>query len=349
MWSERACFVSTRKAEPGKLGRPMRLLPLLSTALGAALLSPPLQATDCDPAGGVSPCLDAEALWLASGRANFVAIEPTAVVHAGKVGVVLGTSYAHKPVVLNVPSPDPDGRDINVVRHLVTTTLITGYAPVTGLEVTLSTPFTPAQDGAGTEAVASRVSAPLPGTAVRDPRVGAAYSLRLSPVGSMRAQADVVVPLGDEHLLAGDAGLGLSPRVTFGADLGSAELAGSVGARLRRSVPFASARWGSELTSALGGAVHILGQQHLSVALEGHLRSSLVDQPEGGVLAPAEWLLSVRSAPFSDPGLVLQLGGGTAVPLSSGDRDGEPQAFAGLTAPRLRGVFAVRYAPGASR
>ncbi len=323
-------------------------LPLLLLTLAGVLLPGKLHATECEPAGGVSPCLDAEGLWLASGRAEFLGLEPTRAAPAGYVATSVGTSYAHRPVVLNVPSPDPDGRDINVVRHLVTTTVLMNYAPWSGLELTLSAPFTPLQDGAGTEAIASRVSPPLVSTAVRDPRLGVAYVTPLTEFSNLRAQADVMLPLGDEHALAGDPALGIAPRVTIGAELAPVQLSGALGARIRESVPFASARWGSELSSALGLAAPLLAKQRLSVALEGHLRSSLLEQPGGAVLAPAEWLLSLRSAPFADEAVVLQLGGGTALPLSSAQRDGETQHFAGLTAPRVRGVFVVRYAPRVS-
>ncbi|MEZ4224093.1 MAG: hypothetical protein R3B13_24305 [Polyangiaceae bacterium] len=306
-------------------------------------MAAPAHATDCKPAGGVSPCLDAEALWLAQGRSGFLGIESTAVPAAHALSVGAGTSYSHRPLVLNVPSPDPEGRDVNVVRHLVTTTYTMSYAPLAGLEATLSTPFSPLQDGAGTEAITSRVSAPLPRAAVRDPRLGAAYTLRLSDVGTLRAQADITLPLGDERALAGEEGVGVAPRLTFGAVVEHVELAGSLGARVRRSVPFASVTWGSELSTALGALVHVLSRDQLNVALEGHVRNSLYDQASGGVLAPAEWLLSVQSAPFTDPGLLLQLGGGTALPLSSLDREGQTEQFAGLTSPRVRGVFVVRY------
>jgi hypothetical protein len=185
----------------------------------------------------------------------------------------------------------------------------------------------------------------LIGTAVRDPRLGLAYVAALTEISNLRAQADVMLPLGDEHALAGDPAIGVAPRVTVGANLAPLQLSGALGGRIRESVPFASARWGSELSTALGAALHVLPQERLSVALEGHLRSSLVEQPGDALLAPAEWMLSLRSAPFADEGIVLQLGGGTAVPLSSATRDGETEHFAGLTAPRVRGVFVVRYAP----
>jgi hypothetical protein len=77
-------------------------------------------------------------------------------------------------------------------------------------------------------------------------------------------------------------------------------------------------------------------------------RSSANTEVRDGQLVPAEWLASLRSAPTEDDGFVLQLGGGTGIPLSSETRDGASDQFAGVTTPRFRLVFVVRYAPGKS-
>src|SRR6185295_10106618 len=54
----------------------------------------------------------------------------------------------------------------------------------------------------------------------------------------------------------------------------------------------------------------------------------------GKHIVPAEWMLSVRSAPFRGGDVALQAGGGGAIPF--GD------AF---TAPRFRFVLGIAYAP----
>jgi hypothetical protein len=63
-------------------------------------------------------------------------------------------------------------------------------------------------------------------------------------------------------------------------------------------------------------------------------------------LVPSEWLVSVRSLPFSGGELAVQLGAGSGIPLSTERRAGErTEHFTGATAAALRVVATIKYAP----
>jgi hypothetical protein len=57
--------------------------------------------------------------------------------------------------------------------------------------------------------------------------------------------------------------------------------------------------------------------------------------PSSQLLAPSEWMVSVRSAPIASGAFAVTMGGGGAIPITS----------ANITEPRFRFVFGVRYAP----
>lgn len=301
-------------------------------------------SSPCDPAGSISTCVDAEGLQLPGGDSSFVGLPEARTPRSGRVVVGVATTYAYRPLVLNVASPDPEGRDIELVKDLATTSLAWSYAPRDWLEALLVLPFTPYQRGSGPNALASQTGAALPRTAVRDPRLGAAFALP-SPLPELDARAlvELALPLGDPDRFARSPSATFSPGLALGSRQGRLELGSFLGLRLREAARLESARVGSELVGMVGVAAQVLERERLSVALEAHLRSTLLTQPGGATLAPAEWLLSVRSVPSAHERLVLQLGGGTALPLSSGERDGETTHFAGATAPALRGVLGVRY------
>src|SRR5688572_12318555 len=86
------------------------VLAALAWAPGSAL------AVECDPASRLSACFDAETLWLPAGQAHFASISGPAAAEPGKLSFALAATFATEPVVLNVPSPERDGREILAVE-----------------------------------------------------------------------------------------------------------------------------------------------------------------------------------------------------------------------------------------
>jgi hypothetical protein len=310
-------------------------------ALAALLVAGHASAAEaeCDPPSGISTCVDSNPLWLPAGRPRFVSIPDVAP--ASSIG--LGFSYASRPIVLIAPSPDPEGREIRVVDDLLDATLLFSHIVGRELELSLAAPFVLYQSGAGPEAVTSQRGAPLSRNAVRDPRLGAKLKLaedRKLGLG-IAARADVTLPLGEEHLYAGEDSFVLAPSAGASHRAGRLFSAAEVGLRLRESARVADTRLGSELLLSAGAGVDVFERERLSFAVEAYVRPSLVTQPGGSTLIPAEWLGSIRTAPLSDRGWLFQLAGGTGLPLSSSEAD----TFFGLTTPRFRLLLAIRYAP----
>lgn len=318
------------------------------------------RAADCDPASGISTCFDANNLWPSAGPTRFAGIAAAAPARERALAFALLLSYLDRPVQLSAPSPDPEGREVAVVRDAVDLSMAWAYGLGRGVELDVASAIVLHQRGAGAEGVTSQSGPPLGSVAVRDPRLGVGYALpwpALDPHAALKARLELALPLGDERLYAGAGAFTLAPSVVTSFRHGALHGAGEVGARLRRSVPFATARVGSQLLTALGGGVDVLGEA-LSFELEAYLLPTLVSQPgrdnaasrvKDGLLVPSEWLASIRSVPTSDRGFSLALGGGTGLPLSSETRltsAGESsESFAGVTTPRFRLFFAVRYEP----
>ena len=261
-------------------------------------------------------------------------------------GMAIG--YASRPITLVAPSPDPEGREIRVVDHLVDATFLWSYAATERLDFALATPFVLHQTGAGADGVTSQSAPPLTRTASRDPRIAAGYSFTLARGLALKPRAEVLLPLGDEHLHAGEAGFVFAPSLAASVERGAFFAGSELGVRLRETVHIATASVGSEIASSLGAGVHILSRERLSFAAEAMLRPSLVEQNRArgdALLVPAEWLASFRSAPFASPDLLLQLAGGGGIPLSQRIESGTTEHYLGVTTPRFRILAVVRYAP----
>src|SRR5687768_786802 len=81
----------------------------------------------CDPNATVSPCFDADALWLPTGAAYFSTLPSPRPLAVGAPTLLLGAGLALRPVLLEAPSPDPEGREIGVVRTTTTLTMGVGF------------------------------------------------------------------------------------------------------------------------------------------------------------------------------------------------------------------------------
>lgn len=230
--------------------------------MGASLallvaVSPPAWA-GCDPPSGVSTCFDADNVWITAGQGRFLTIAPAAELPESKLAFAAAGTFIDRPILLNVPSPDPEGRDIPVVRDAVNLHLSWAFAPRSGFEVTLSTPMTLYQSGSGAEGLTSQSAPPLERTAVHDARVGVGVVLPVPEAAARaaglaaKARFELALPTGDESAYAGAGGPVAAPSLALGMRTGSLFGGAEVGARLRSSVPFASARVGSALLTAVG-------------------------------------------------------------------------------------------------
>lgn len=329
-------------------------------SLSAAL---PALADECAPESGVSPCIDADSLWMAPDASRFFAIPSARAGVPGTFTSGVAMTFLSHPVVLHAVSPDPAGRDIVVVDKRLDATILERYTATPRLDLHVALPLALYQSGSGVEGVTSQSAPPIARTAVRDPRVGAGYVLhqRAWDGGrrrvAIKARFELALPLGDRRALAGEPSIVGAPSLAFEARLGRLHGGALIGARLRETVAIAGSRVGDQAVAAVGANVDLLPHGLLSLGVEAWVLPMLVSQdhtlPDGtrvdnGVLAPSEWLASVSSSPTDD--LVLELGGGTALPLSSEHRvapDGSESTagFAGLGSPAYRFAVAVRYQP----
>jgi hypothetical protein len=195
--------------------------------------------------------------------------------------------------------------------------------------------------------------------AVRDPRVGIAYSLDDSlavPGLGLRLAFDASLPLGDRNPFANERSFVVMPNATFGFRHGALLLEVELGARLRRSVDFAGTTLGNQGFVALGVFASLFpGWLALSAELFGlpPLSDSRGSAASPGVtsvrLFPAEWLAGVHSS-FGHRGpWTLSLAAGSGLPLSSETRESssgpETSYFTGMTTPDFRSLLVLRFTP----
>ena len=326
----------------------------LVLCLGSASVS---QATDCTRDTGQSTCFDSDALWLRPGPARFIAVPPVLEEARGSLDLVV--SMIGKPVQAHARSPDPNGRDVPVVKTRLTASCLGSYSPVRGLQLDAALPVIAYQAGAGLNGVTAQDGASLASPVFGDLRLGAQYAL-WHPARTSRAQfavagrLDVVLPTGNEGHFAGERGAVAAPTVILDLDLGRLFLASDIGVRLRQSVEFGGVKLGHQLATGLGVGARFLDDR-LNPALEVHIATSLSNAeralPGGGsistVNAPADWLLSLTARPWAKWPVALRLGGGGAIALSS-ERltrtGGETTtvSVAGLPSPAWRALLALR-------
>jgi hypothetical protein len=270
------------------------------------------------------------------------------------------STYLSRPVVLRVPSPGPPGSRRNVVDNQVNATFLFGYGVTDRLQLDLALPITLGQDGTGLSPITA--GSRLQDTAIRDLRFGLAYALvpraRVAPDAitagagqtfSVTARLAFSAPTGQGGQFAGERGGVAMPSVAADYRRGRWYAGTELGLRLRETTEFAGARVGTQLSYGLGVGYDLLKQRELlAVQAEARVLPTFASQGPGGgaitfpggeppsVLIPAEWMVSVRSAPVLNGDFALLAGGGGGIPFA-GD--------ASLTTPRFRFVLGFTYAP----
>lgn len=324
---------------------------------------------DCDHEGGSSPCLDANALWLAAAPARLVSMPDALPLVARRVSSGLGLEYLSRPVVAKARSPAADGREVPLVRDAVVATWLWAFGIGLGTELSAALPLTLHQEGSGAQGLVTQRSEPLPATALRDPRLSVGTSfLDLPPrslvlgVGPLTGRFDLTLalPLGQTDRLAGNGSVTVAPRASTALRFAPGFVAASLGARWREPTGLAGARFGTAATVNVGIGVDLFGRELLTMSLEAwaapELRAQTRTLPDGSsvgaTLIPAEWLVSFRSMPLVRERLSLQLGAGTALPLSEERRYDSAgtvteERFAGATAAAVRLVLMAKYEPPA--
>lgn len=333
---------------------PRCVLPaLLLTAFSTA----PARASECVTPAGLSPCFDANTLWLAANSDHFMALPDTAVTAVRRPRFAFSSEVLHRPVRLHAVSPDPEGRDVRVVDGAFDASLFAAVGLLRDLELSLVAPIRVYANGAGLGGVTSQAAPEITHSAVRDPRLAFAYSLDEAlntPSLGLRLGLDASLPLGNEQAFAGERSFVLMPRATLGFERGRLRTSVSVGLRLRRAVDFGGVRLGNQGFVALGIGADILAPGLLFVSLEAFGSPALADNraPSAGPLVtdvslfPAEWLAAVHSS-FGSGDWSLGLGAGTGIPLSSETRatssGPSTQRFLGVTTPDFRSVLTLDY------
>lgn len=301
--------------------------------VGATWASAPSAARasgDCASA----PCLDAQLQWLAPGREGATVVGAERTLTRGRATAAMALGWMSRPIVLVAPSPDPDGRELNVVDHALDLTWLLGLGVGAGVQLELAAPVVVWQSGAGADAAVSSLPQPLPTTAVRDPRLGLSAQVVGDRTSALGVAARVVLsaPLGDEAALAGGDGAVLAPELALGWRRGRWQLAAALGARLRSRVHVATNVVDDQVVAEVGGKLRLLAEETLFVTIGGWVGPVLAPPPAGSAGAPGEWSLGLGSRPA--PRLALHLSGGSGLPL------GVDGGFA-LGTPRARATLVV--------
>jgi hypothetical protein len=323
----------------------------------STLVTQPARGESCPTVAG---CFDANSLWLPTGRTEFVSLPGTRVNGVGKVNFGFAAELLRSPVLLHVASPDSGGRDVHVVDYALDASLWFAVGAFKNLEASFALPARLYQSGAGADGVTSQSAPPVEQAALRDPRLGAAYSLDdalAKPGLGLRVALDVSLPVGSDSAFAGEHSAVAMPSATFGWQISRVALRASLGARLRSAVDFGDVRLGSQGFVALGAGVDLVAPGLLFLSVESFALPPLVSsraaaasaEVTGVSLLPAEWLLSVHSSFRRDSDWSLSGSFGTGLPLSSETRltagSSSTAHFLGLTEPEWRAVLALRFEP----
>lgn len=323
------------------------------------LFSGRLQATECSNGQGYSPCFDVNTLWLPAGRASFLSMPDTQLSEPGQLGLGVASELLQQPLVLRVASPDRDGRDVHVLEHAVDLSYFLSFGLLRNLETSVLTSVRAYQSGAGVGGITSQSAPALAHNAVRDPRVGVAYSLDEAlavPGFGLRLAVDASLPLGDRNPFANERSFVVMPNATFGYRHRALELRAELGVRLRQAVDFAGVSLGNQGFLGFGAAFELLQPGWLSVSAEafglpplsngqGNAASASVSDVR---LFPAEWLAGVHSSFGGRGPWMVSMALGSGIPLSSETRDSPTGShtshFMGMTTPDLRSLLVVRFA-----
>ena len=316
--------------------RSLRTHLLAPAVLGVvSLLATPVEA-DCDvPA---STCIDSDILWPHAGPSTFFSIASANTTAKGRFGFGLFTSVQRKPIVLRTSAEGPAGVvDIPAIGTQVNTSFAFSYGITERLEAALVAPVTFYQNGSG----ASRATGPtteVPSNAVRDLRLGLAYSLlplpriaRARGVGIL-ARFDVSLPTGDRDVFAGDRGLVFAPSLALDERLGRFVFGAQLGARLRKNTTLLGATVGSQAFVGFGAGFIVDRAEQLTVTAEAFgLPTFVADRG-----APAQWLAGVKWAPLWAGDFAMHGGAGGALRFRGEGAIGEAT---------WRAVLDLRYVP----
>jgi hypothetical protein len=330
----------------------------IAVVVGSALAWSRVASADCSDGAHLATCFDADTFFPHPGPGTFSFIGGPATTAPGTFSLGLFAAYASRPVVLVAPTSDPKGSEVVGVDHLSDATLLFSLGLTSRLDAGVALPVVAYRTGLGISALTSNRSAEISHTALRDMRVGAGYRILGSPYDApcpdpfgLAARFELSFPTGDETSFAGAGSLVAIPSVAGQVRRGPFVGAFEAGARLRKTVDLLGSRVGPQLSFALGLGADVLDEGKLGFTVEAVAMPMLVAQNELSLdvttgnrvatgtrppLVPAEWLASVRSSDILADGISLSLGAGTPLQFT-----GE----SGVTSPRYRVVFAVRYAP----
>ena len=170
-------------------------------------------------------------------------------------------------------------------------------------------------------------------------------------VWALTGRFEMSAPTGDQGSFASDGYAVWSPSLAADYRRGAWFAGSELGLRLRKTEELQGARVGSQAFLGLGLGRDLLPRELLSVVAEAYVLPTFSEQhtitappdtigtvssPNGQYIVPAEWMLSVRSAPLFGGDVQLQAGGGGSIPFASD---------APITNPRFRFSLSVRYAP----
>jgi OOP family OmpA-OmpF porin len=303
--------------------------------------------------GVISTCINDDVLWPHAGAGVFEAIGSGRTVAAGRLAFGLVTSYVSRPIELELVAPG-QGTDQNAVNDQVNGTFLYAFGVTDRVELDVALPLTFGQGGTGLTPVTG--GAGLKDTAVRDLRFGVAVDvLKMEPEGAATTRGGVVArfemsaPTGDEDQFAGEETAVYLPSVSTEWHVGDWFVGGEAGLRVRPITQLLGARIGTQIVVAVGAGYDILPRGLLSAQIEAWALPTFAEQeaptnvgnatdwaPDGSYITPAEWQLSVRSAPLARGDLAIDLGGGTGIPFGGG---------LPITTPRFRFTFGLRWAP----
>ncbi|MEZ4313401.1 MAG: OmpA family protein [Polyangiaceae bacterium] len=324
-------------------GTPIAALRFCLAAIALTAGSSAASAAECEETQGLTGCVDADNLWMSAGATPFFSLGPGLTTPAGKLSFGLGLTYLSRPVGIVVSSAGDEGTNVWAVDNALNATFLFALGVTDRLQLTAAAPVTLFQDGAGLYSVLGSDAA-LPRAGVRDVRFGLDYAFLAPPrTGSgdglsLLGRFQFALPTGEKDALSGSRTVTWVPSVLGEYRIGRATFGAEVGARVRGASTLAQAKVGTQVQASLGASVAILPKLLIGNA-EAFALVGVDEQPagsSGGPPVPAEWMVSVSTAPFLGGDVSGSFGAGGPIPFS----DPTP-----VTTPRIRLSLAIRYAP----